>query len=167
MNKLYYIPILIALIICQQSFARTPIPIFAISQATIFGPDGNVRLIYVGVIPSGDSNDCEKNLKTYSGARDKHEEIKYVKGIKDGCVTELPKKLKGITEKRSIQNAYTVEVLSVIDGLHLAAPLYMVWYDMDESSPQDVCKKLISFYQRGFEAKNLKVLLDCIPPARQ
>ena len=144
----------------SSTFAETLPPRYAVHDYELRAGPVPVRVVNVGVVPNGDSTDCERLLRQFQRGQDKYPANAVTATRSSTCSTVLPQHLVGIEVDRPIADAFVTKVQPIGTGA-----VYTVWYGIDPSNSSDTCDRLMNQMRSRMDPKILlSVHLSCMPP---
>jgi len=141
---------------CGAAFSQAPI--YAVYGMELVGPNGTIKAINVGIIPSGSSSDCQRQIDAASRGHSRADPDGHAHLLPSTCVFTVPDNLQPMVNGQPLADAY------VLKQSGAWAPIYTAWYGLPINDPTEICNRLIN----GTKSTPLTSQIDvqCQIPAR-
>jgi hypothetical protein len=147
--------VLLVASVALNAHAQPASPIYAIYG--IKGTtQGGARSVNVGVIPSGNQAECQRQIDIYERGMRERGVPQGVELIPSTCTANLHPELRQMVDGHRLKGVYVV----IASGDW--APVFTAWYDMPPSDPASMCQRLVAGMRSTLPAS--KANISCLQP---
>ncbi len=137
--------------------AYAQVPVYAIYGIKNVSQQSSVTSVNVGVIPSGNMSECQRQIEVYEGGMRRRGLPPQIELVPSKCTSALSPEFQTMVRGGRVKDAYIVQTSN-----RSWAPVFTAWYNVPRSDPEATCKKLVD----GMRATlpEARADLSCLPP---
>jgi hypothetical protein len=143
-------------VFAPTSNGQTPTPKYAIYGIKNTSQQSQVTSINVGVIPTGNLVECQRQIDVYEEGMRKRGLPANVQLVPSKCTATLSTEFQAMVRGQRLKDAYVV----VASGDW--APVFTAWYNIPPSDTAAVCKQLLDGMRATLPSS--KATFNCQPP---
>jgi hypothetical protein len=143
-------------VFASASNGQTPAPAYAIYGIKNTSQQSQVTSINVGVIPTGNLVECQRQIDVFEGGMRKRGLPANVQLVPSKCTVTLSPEFQAMVRGQRLKDVYVV----VASGDW--APVFTAWYNIPPSDPAAVCKQLLEGMRATLPSS--KATFNCQPP---
>lgn len=136
-------------LMCGETFAQTPI--YAIYGVEMIGPNGAIKTLNVGILPSDSNSDCQRHIDAFTRGNNRADPTGRSRLLPSSCVFTVPENLQPLIREQPLADAY------VLKQSGNWAPIYTAWYGLPMNEPVGMCNRLIDGIRKGLGTNQVDV----------